>query len=94
MSALREWAASIGPEAHGAVAVSSLGKWKTASQMVSLALLLLAKAVPASGAMNNGWSLVDRGTGMLGVPLLIIATGLTLLSLMQYFAGLWRFFTL
>ncbi|KAL3163127.1 hypothetical protein ABBQ32_009540 [Trebouxia sp. C0010 RCD-2024] len=32
MSALREWAASCSPEAHQAVAVSSWGKWKTATQ--------------------------------------------------------------
>ena len=32
MSALREWAAALGGEAHQAVAVSSLGKWKTATQ--------------------------------------------------------------
>lgn len=32
MSALREWAASVGSEAYGAVAVSQWGKWKTASQ--------------------------------------------------------------
>jgi CDP-diacylglycerol--glycerol-3-phosphate 3-phosphatidyltransferase len=33
MSALREWAATLGPEARGAVAVSSWGKWKTACQV-------------------------------------------------------------
>jgi CDP-diacylglycerol--glycerol-3-phosphate 3-phosphatidyltransferase len=33
MSALREWAASMGGEARAAVAVSSLGKWKTAAQV-------------------------------------------------------------
>ena len=33
MSALREWAAALGPEAHSAVAVSWVGKWKTATQV-------------------------------------------------------------
>lgn len=33
MSALREWAASCSQEAHQAVAVSSWGKWKTATQV-------------------------------------------------------------
>ena len=33
MSALREWAASCSEEAHQAVAVSSWGKWKTATQV-------------------------------------------------------------
>lgn len=43
MSALREWAAALGPEAHAAAAVNKLGKYKTTSQMVSLVLLLGAK---------------------------------------------------
>ena len=34
MSALREWAASLGEAAHKAVAVSSLGKLKTTSQVI------------------------------------------------------------
>mgnify|MGYP001807182670 CR=1 FL=1 len=33
MSALREWAATAGPEARQAVAVNAWGKWKTASQV-------------------------------------------------------------
>ena len=33
MSALREWAAALGEEAHKAVAVNNLGKWKTATQV-------------------------------------------------------------
>lgn len=33
MSALREWAATMGGAARDAVAVNSLGKWKTASQV-------------------------------------------------------------
>jgi len=33
MSALREWAATMGPQARAAVAVSSWGKWKTATQV-------------------------------------------------------------
>ena len=35
MSALREWAASKGGDAHKAVAVNALGKWKTACQVNS-----------------------------------------------------------
>ena len=38
MSALREWAASSSPEAHQAVALSSWGKWKTATQVSEAAL--------------------------------------------------------
>lgn len=33
MSALREWAAATSEEAHKAAAVSSLGKWKTTTQV-------------------------------------------------------------
>lgn len=33
MSALREWAATLGPEARSAVAVNAWGKWKTATQV-------------------------------------------------------------
>lgn len=33
MSALREWAATMGPEARQAVAVNAWGKWKTACQV-------------------------------------------------------------
>ena len=40
MSAIREWAAAAGGEAHGAVAVNSYGKWKTATQLVALSILL------------------------------------------------------
>lgn len=36
MSALREWAAALGGEAHRAVAVSSMGKWKTTTQVNEL----------------------------------------------------------
>lgn len=33
MSALREWAATMGPAARSAVAVNAWGKWKTATQV-------------------------------------------------------------
>jgi CDP-diacylglycerol---glycerol-3-phosphate 3-phosphatidyltransferase len=39
MSALREWAASLGPEARKTVAVGGLGKVKTATQMTAIVLL-------------------------------------------------------
>ena len=84
MSALREWAASMGPEAHGAVAVSWTGKWKTAAQMSALTLLLGAK-VPSIGAE------VAVTVGATGVVLLGIAALLTVWSLFEYFRALWRF---
>ncbi len=45
MSALREWAASVGGKAKQAVAVSSLGKWKTATQVRGARLSLHAHRV-------------------------------------------------
>lgn len=88
MSALREWAASLGPEAHSAVAVSWVGKWKTATQMASLTLLLLAHQGAAGGVPAG----VLAAAGATGVPLLCVAAVLTVWSLALYFKGLWRFF--
>jgi phosphatidylglycerophosphate synthase len=33
ISALREWAATLGSAARGVVAVNAMGKWKTAAQV-------------------------------------------------------------
>lgn len=84
MSALREWAAALGPEAHSAVAVSWTGKWKTAAQMVSLTLLLVVK-VP--GLESKTVEVV----GAAGVALLGFAALLTVWSLIEYFKALWKF---
>lgn len=95
MSALREWAAALGPEAHSAVAVSWVGKWKTAAQMASLALLLAAHQGAAAAAGGAGVAVPPtllRAAGAGGLPLLVVATVLTVWSLALYFAGLWRFF--
>ncbi|KAM3235059.1 CDP-diacylglycerol-glycerol-3-phosphate 3-phosphatidyltransferase 2 [Capsicum annuum] len=43
MSAVREWAASQGGKLSEAVAVNNLGKWKTATQMTALTILLLTR---------------------------------------------------
>lgn len=84
MSALREWAAALGPEAHGAVAVSWTGKWKTASQMAALTLLLGAKIVGIEASLATT-------AGAMGVVLLGISAVLTVWSLIEYFAALWKF---
>mmetsp|Transcript_4430 Transcript_4430/g.11057 ORF Transcript_4430/g.11057 Transcript_4430/m.11057 type:complete len:288 (+) Transcript_4430:288-1151(+) len=86
MSALREWAAALGEKAHKAVAVNNLGKWKTATQMVSLSMLLYT----SGGTINN---VVARASAYAGPPLLIVATLLTVWSLVVYFKGLWPFLT-
>jgi len=89
MSALREWAAALGPEAHKAVAVSWLGKWKTATQMVSITLLLAAR-VPGLESSPLGWA-VAWAAEATGMPLLGLAALFTVWSLAEYFGGLWKF---
>jgi CDP-diacylglycerol--glycerol-3-phosphate 3-phosphatidyltransferase len=74
ISALREWMAELGARAH--VAVSKLGKWKTAAQMVALVILL---------AHPPTWSLWVG----LGYGLLILAAGLTLWSMVHYLLAAW-----
>lgn len=74
VSALREWMAEIGARAH--VAVSNLGKWKTAAQMGALVILL------ANPATFSFFVLV-------GYALLIIAAGLTLWSMLNYLRAAW-----
>jgi CDP-diacylglycerol---glycerol-3-phosphate 3-phosphatidyltransferase len=74
VSALREWMAEIGARAH--VAVSKLGKWKTAAQMVALVILL--------GNPPQYSAVV-----LLGYLLLIVAAALTLWSMVQYLLAAW-----
>ena len=69
VSALREWMAEIGERAQ--VAVSSIGKWKTAAQMVALIILL------ANPPAFNVWVIS-------GYALLILSAVLTLWSMTQY----------
>ncbi len=74
VSALREWMAEIGARAH--VAVSNLGKWKTAAQMLALVILL---ANPPQMSLWVGF----------GLFLLLVAAGLTLWSMVQYLLAAW-----
>ncbi|MBX9755391.1 MAG: CDP-diacylglycerol--glycerol-3-phosphate 3-phosphatidyltransferase [Pseudomonadaceae bacterium] len=74
VSALREWMAEIGARAQ--VAVSDLGKWKTAAQMLALVILL---AIPPQFSVWVG----------LGYGLLYISAALTLLSMSQYLRAAW-----
>lgn len=76
ISALREWMAEIGKRAS--VAVSVIGKFKTALQMIALVVLLLYKP---SGYM---W------IGMLGYSLLYVAAILTLWSMVMYVKAAWN----
>ena len=76
ISALREWMATLGKGAT--VSVSMTGKVKTAVQMLTIGFLLHKQ--PFLG--------VD--TRLVGVMLLIIATGLTIASLLIYLKASWK----
>lgn len=69
VSALREWMAELGARAQ--VAVSQMGKWKTAAQMAALILLLACPLELTYGVA-------------LGYALLLLAAVLTLWSMIRY----------
>ena len=75
ISALREWMAEIGERAQ--VAVSYIGKIKTAGQMLALLLLLYEEPIG------------DFPTYQVGLVLLYIAAGLTLWSMAIYINAAW-----
>ncbi|MCO5576228.1 hypothetical protein L7F22_030037 [Adiantum nelumboides] len=81
MSAVREWAASQSSNVSAAVAVNKLGKWKTASQMVALTVLLATRNVCENS--------VDCLLIAVGVGLLYVSAGLALVSLAVYIKGIW-----
>jgi CDP-diacylglycerol--glycerol-3-phosphate 3-phosphatidyltransferase len=81
MSAVREWAASQNGKLLEAVAVNNLGKWKTASQMTALTILLAVRDSSLSGA---GF-LVGSG-----VTLLYISAVLAVWSLVVYTSKIWK----
>lgn len=75
MSALREWAASSSPEAHQAVAVSSWGKWKTATQVPAAALWqTLANRASALNCRMHAAVHQARGNPLGWVPLWRLAS--------------------
>tara|TARA_B100000929_G_C15312455_1_gene354338 strand:+ start:58 stop:624 length:567 start_codon:yes stop_codon:yes gene_type:complete len=74
VSALREWMAELGE--RGIVAVGSLGKYKTAVQMLAIFLML--------------FDLFERGTiFFVGVVLLVISSAITLWSMVLYLKQAW-----
>ncbi|KAK9158077.1 hypothetical protein Scep_004651 [Stephania cephalantha] len=81
MSAVREWAASQNSKVLEAVAVNNLGKWKTATQMAALTILLAA----CDSSLIGSEILVP-----LGVGLLYTSAGLALWSLIIYMKKIWR----
>ncbi|KAI0512084.1 hypothetical protein KFK09_012719 [Dendrobium nobile] len=82
MSAVREWSASQNSRILEAVAVNNLGKWKTATQMTALTILLLTR----DPSLTGPGFLVSTG-----VFLLYISAGLALWSLAVYMRKIWRF---
>ena len=89
MSALREWAAATGGDAHRAVAVNSLGKWKTAAQMTGISALLASDpgAHWAAAQSGAGWLVSAAGGEWLalgGVALVWVSAALSLVSLAVY----------
>ena len=75
VSGLREWMAEVGKRAH--VAVSYIGKWKTACQMLAIILLLY------SSKTSPLW------VTWLGVILIYIAAVLTVWSMVMYIRAAW-----
>lgn len=75
VGALREWMAGVGE--RGSVAVASIGKVKTAAQMIAILLLLYYDPI---GHFN---------TKFMGQILIIIAAFLTLISMFYYLKTAW-----
>lgn len=70
IASLREWMAEIGKRAH--VQVSSMGKWKTSTQMLAVAFFLYRDDLFGLPVLSIGYSL------------LYMAAILTLWSMIQY----------
>ncbi|XP_030451212.1 CDP-diacylglycerol--glycerol-3-phosphate 3-phosphatidyltransferase 2-like [Syzygium oleosum] len=81
MSAVREWAVSQDSKLLEAVAVNKLGKWKTATQMTALTILLATR----DSSLRGAESLVASG-----VVLLYTSAGLALWSLIVYMKKIWK----
>lgn len=84
ISALREWMAELGQ--RELVAVRSMGKLKTFTQMVSLAFLLLATPGSVAGQVDAD-GLLLRG----GLACLYASVMLTGVSMLAYVAAAWPY---
>ena len=81
VSALREWAAGRGQ--RSLVAVGSYGKLKTAVQMLSLTLLMLAR--PGTSGMTD----LRAATQYVGIGLLYVAAVFAGVSAYEYAQAAW-----
>ncbi|CAL5228181.1 g11263 [Coccomyxa viridis] len=91
MSSLREWAAASGGTAHKAVKVNSLGKWKTALQMVAMSgMLLLHRPENVLGVDHRALEHLQWATY---ACLLLLWAGafLSVWSLSNYMANVWTY---
>ncbi|PLZ02512.1 CDP-diacylglycerol--glycerol-3-phosphate 3-phosphatidyltransferase [Burkholderia sp. WAC0059] len=79
ISALREWMAQIG--ASKSVAVNSLGKFKTACQMVAIPMLLFYAPLPLG--------ILTLDTRVWGMWLIYVAAFLTIWSMLYYMKLAW-----
>lgn len=77
VSALREWMAELGSRAN--VAVSKIGKWKTAFQMTAIGMMI--------------WRDVTFGLPIyeIGYALLLVAAVLTIWSMVVYLRNAWPY---
>jgi len=91
MSSLREWAAASGGAAHQAVKVSSLGKWKTAMQLVAMSLLMVLRNDHLVGNSELVVLWLHR-SALMCFGLLWASTVLALYSLWRYMASAWKYF--
>jgi CDP-diacylglycerol---glycerol-3-phosphate 3-phosphatidyltransferase len=75
VSALREWMSEVG--ARTRVAVTFIGKWKTTVQMAGISLMLYRQPI------------FGLPTYAIGLALLFIAAGLTVVSMFDYLRSAW-----
>lgn len=75
VSALREWMSEVGARAR--VAVTYFAKWKTTAQIVGISMILYER--PLFGFDIHA----------LGLILLLVAAGLTILSMIDYLRAAW-----
>lgn len=81
MSAVREWVASQGSKLLEAIAINNLGKWKTATQMTALTILLVIR--------DSSFTEVGL-LGATGVGSLYVSAGLAVWSLVVYMKKIWK----
>jgi len=98
MSSLREWAAAAGGSAQKAVKVNSLGKWKTALQMVAMSVLLVVRQPAADmGYLLPPFLVGTRQFDLLAMGAYVClwaATVLAMWSLAIYMSNVWVHFVM